>query len=359
VGKDLARSFAASLPGPLKRQARSAYADACRRVLAWQRRRSAPGEISFTLAEVLNFLYPAALPEDLHLDGTALAAAGSLRVRDLGAVRRVLAALDGPSAPSPVQIRFGPSDVAHVDINGVTLVLDSADSSVAQEIIAEHRYEPDVTALLEDLLDPGMTFVDIGANVGYHALLGARLVGPTGRVFAVEPFSENCRAILMSIAASGIGNVTLLPVALDDHQGWSHMSTHIGSNASIVSDQVDQIARGYGTIVPTFRLDQLVTGPIDVIKIDGEGAEARAVRGATELISTWRPKVITEVSEEMLERVSASSVRSYVEWFTTKGYSISLLDREGGPPLQVGDLDSFLRSWTDHLRVENLLLAPR
>lgn len=359
MGKGTTRRVAASLPAPVKRQARCAYTAACRSVLAWQRRRSAPGEISFTLAEILNFLYPNALPEDLHLDDTALAAAGSLRVRDLATVRRVLAALDGPSAPSPVQIRFGPSDVAHVEVNGVTLVLDSADSSVAQEIVAKHCYEPDVTALLEDLLAPGMTFVDIGANVGYHALLGARLVGPAGRVVAVEPFSENCRAILMSIAESGIGNVTLLPVALDDHQGWSHMSTHIGSNASIVSDQVDQIARGYGTIVPTFRLDQLVTGPIDVIKIDVEGAETRAVRGASALISTWRPKVITEVSEEMLERVSASSVRAYIEWFTTKGYSVSLLDRDRGHPVPVTDLDRFLGSWTDRLRVENLLLEPR
>jgi len=354
----MTRRLAASLPPPVKGQVRRAYTATCRHVLAWQRRRSAPGEVSFSLAEVLNFLYPGALPEDLHLDDAALAAAGSLRVRDLGTVRRILAALDGPSAPSPVQIRFGPSDVARVDINGVTLVLDRADSSVAQEIIAKHRYEPDVTALLERLLAPGMTFVDIGANVGYHTLLGARLVGARGRVVAVEPFSENCRSILMSIAESGVSNVTVLPVALDDHQGWSHMSNHIGSNASIVSDQVDHIARGYGTIVPTFCLDQLVTGPIDVIKIDVEGAEARAVRGASGLISTWRPKVITEVSEEMLERVSGSSVRSYVEWFTTKGYSVSLLDRDRGHLVRVADVDRFLGSWTDRLRVENLVLEP-
>jgi FkbM family methyltransferase len=59
------------------------------------------------------------------------------------------------------------------------------------------------------------------------------------------------------------------------------MSAHIGSNAGFGSDDIDQIVRGYGTIVPTFRLDQLIDGPIDVVKIDVEGTEFRAVIGAS------------------------------------------------------------------------------
>ena len=65
------------------------------------------------------------------------------------------------------------------------------------------------------------------------------------------------------------------PVAVDDHRGWLHLATNIGSNASLVSDEADQIAVGYGTIVPSFRLDDLVEGPIDVVKVDVEGAEGR------------------------------------------------------------------------------------
>jgi FkbM family methyltransferase len=230
---------------------------------------------------------------------------------------------------------------------------------VAKEIIEQHEYEPEVTRLLEELLEPGHTFVDVGANVGYYTLLGSRLVGPSGRVIAVEPSSENCRSILLSMAESGVTNVTLLPIALDDRQGWSHISPRIGSNASFVSDDIDEIARGYGTIVPTFRLDQLIDGPIDVIKIDVEGAECRAVVGATSLITKHRPIVVTEISEAMLRLVSKSSMRSYIEWFTTKGYSVSILDRNGGTPELVDDLDELLSSWSDIFRIENLLLLPR
>ena len=354
----LGQRVARRLPIPLKQSASRARQATLRFILRWQRRASNPGRFSVSLKQTLNLLYPEKLPADLHLDETALAAAGSLRVHDLQAFRRILAALDGPSAPSPVHVRFGMSDVGTVEVNGLRLILDRADNSVSQDILGERGYEPEVTQVLEDVLRPGMTFVDVGANVGYHALLASRLVGANGRVIAVEPLSENCRSLLMSMSENCVNNLTLLPVALDDHQGWAHFSTHIGSNASLVSDSVEEIARGYGTIVPTFRLDDLVVGPVDVMKIDIEGAEARAVAGASGLISECRPIVVTEVSEEMLGRVSGSSIKGYLEWFMSRDYSVFLLDRFGGRPEPVADVDHFLSSWNDPLRIENLLLLP-
>ncbi len=330
-----------------------------RSILRLQRRVSTPGRFSLSLEQTLNLLYPQPIPEELGLDDLALAVNGSLRVKDLRAVRKILSALDGPSAPSPVHVRFGAADVTTADLNGATVILDRADLSVSREVLEGRGYEPEVTAVLESVLSEGMTFVDVGANIGIHTVLGSRLVGPSGRVFAVEPYSENCRMILMAMAANHLENITLLPVALDEHRGWSHLATNIGSNASLVSDEADQIARGYGTIVPSFRLDDLVEGPIDVVKVDVEGAEGRAMAGAGGLLEKWRPTVITEASEEMLRRVSKVSVEDYVGGFTRLGYTASLLDRNGGPPQEIHDLDDFFAKWTDLLRVENLLLRPK
>lgn len=359
MGRSSLRRVAHRLPAPIRWLGSRARTRIYRNVLGRQRKASTPGEFSFSLNELLNFLYPEGLPEGLFLDDLALAIADSLRVRDLDTVRRILAALDGPSAPTPVQIRFGPNDLTNVEANGTTFVLDRADCSVAKEIIEQHSYEPEVTTLLKELLQPGMTFVDIGANVGYFTLLASRLVGSAGRVIAIEPFSENCRSILMSVAENGATNVTLFPVALDDRSGWAHMAAHIGSNASFVPDQVDQIASAYGTIVPTFPLDQLMEGPVDVMKIDVEGAEGRAVSGAAELITKYRPIVVTEVSDAMLTLRSNWSMRSYIEWFTAKQYSVSILDRNGGSPERVQNLEELLSSWSDPYRIENLLLLPR
>ena len=80
--------------------------------------------------------------------------------------------------------------------------------------------------------------------------------------------------------------------------------------------------------------------------------------GAGGLLAKWRPIVITEASQEMLQRVSKVSLKEYVEGFTRQGYAMSLLDRNGGPPQEIDDVEDFLAQWTDLVRVENLLLRP-
>ena len=75
---------------------------------------------------------------------------------------------------------------------------------------AEHEL-----SILRTLIPEGSTVVDVGANLGYFSLLAAKLVGPTGRVVALEPNSENCRLLLSSLRLNGTTNVDLLPVAAD------------------------------------------------------------------------------------------------------------------------------------------------
>lgn len=327
--------------------------------VAYLRRRLArPRPFVLPLTTVLRILYPEPFPADLDLERAALSAARSPVVRDLRTVRRILAALDGPSGGSPVLVRFGASDVEVVDVAGVSLALDTADTSVSRVIMDDRTYEPEVTGVLARLLRPGMTFLDVGANVGYHALLAARAVGPTGRVVAVEPSSENCRLILLSVALNGFDNVEVLPVGLDDHQGWAHLSHHIGSNASFVPGGADDLRRGHGTVVPVFRLDQLVTGHVDVVKLDIEGAEAHAVAGGAALIAASLPVVVTEVSAEMLRRVSGCSVGDYLGFFHRLGYAMALVVPGRPDPEPIRDLESFSGSWVDPFRIENLVLTP-
>ena len=132
----------------------------------------------------------------------------------------------------------------------------------------------------------------------------ARAVGPAGRVIAVEPNSENCRLILLNAKANDVDNVELLPVALDTHQGWAYFSTHLGSNGGLIPTDDEAMLDGRGLVVPTFTLDSLVDARVDVLKIDLEGAEGRALAGATRIVESDRPVVITEFSAEMLQRIS-------------------------------------------------------
>jgi FkbM family methyltransferase len=307
------------------------------------------------LATALRLLYPTRDPADLQAGAQVLVGDA---VTDLHGLRRILATFDRQFFPSPVSVRFGPDDVvAHQLDDGTTLYLDRDDGAVSQPLL-HGDYEAHLVPIFRQFCRPGMTVVDVGANVGLYTMLASSLVGSSGRVVAVEPNSENCRLILLSVDANHAENVELLPLALDRGRGWSNLSGHFGSNGGLVSGDAVGLTSGWSEIVPTFALDDLVPGPVHFLKIDVEGAEGRVVAGAQRILEASRPVVATELSLEMLPRVSGISGEEYLSGFAALGYSISLLNRDTGrpdPPTTVADL---LDSWKDPFQIEDLLLLP-
>jgi FkbM family methyltransferase len=79
--------------------------------------------------------------------------------------------------------------------------------------------EPDEQALLQAKLGPGDVFYDIGANIGFFSTLAGRLVGPTGRVFAFEPFSLSADRAEANAALNGFQHVTVVRVAVGRRPG--------------------------------------------------------------------------------------------------------------------------------------------
>lgn len=327
--------------------------------MARWRIRPAVGDPRMSLRSLMRLAYPRELPRDLDLERAAYRAVGSNRIRGLHSVRAVLAALDHHSAPSPLSVRFDQRDVVELVVDGVTIAADTADNSVSEPMIRNREYEPEVTRVLRDVVRPGMTVVDIGANIGFFTALCAGLVGESGRVIAVEPNSENCRLILRTAEINRLTNVHLLPVALADTNGWSYFVNHLGSNGSLGDASAGALVEGWGQIVPVLRADDLIDGPVHVVKMDVEGAEARVVGGMAGLIEAHRPVVVTEASQEMLQRVSGCSLADYLGWFEDRGYDVHLITTAGGPPVAFRDAGALLATWSDPYRIENLLLTPR
>lgn len=327
-------------------------------MLKW-RIRPAVGEPRMSLRDLMRVAYPRSFPTDLELERAAYRSVGSNRVRGLHSMRKMLAALDAHSAPSPLSIRFGKEEIVEVVVDGVKMALDTADISVSEPMIRTRQYEPEVTNVLRRFIRPGMTVVDIGANVGFFSALSAGLVGPSGRVIAVEPNSENCRLILRTVEMNHLANIQLLPVALAEVNGWSHFVNHLGSNGSLSDGSGSELVDGWGQIVPVVRADDLITGPLDVVKMDVEGAEARVVLGMKDLIETYRPVIVSEVSHEMLIRASHCSLADYLAWFEERDYSVRLITTPDAAPTYFPTAKALLDTWGDSYRIENLLLTPR
>lgn len=172
-------------------------------------------------------------------------------------------------------------------------------SDIGQRIWRVGSYEPESSALLGRLLKPGDTFLDIGANEGCLCVAAARLVGPTGRVIAVEPQSRLQEVLERNFALNRC-RAEILRFAVSDHAGSAelHLSPEVNNSASGLAAHTRY--RLPTQTVPLVTLSQLfehLSLPDSVIvKMDIEGFEHEAILGSSELFRTGRiPAILLEL----------------------------------------------------------------
>ena len=162
------------------------------------------------------------------------------------------------------------------------------------------HHEPEVQELLTEVLRPGSVYYDAGANVGFFAVIAARLVGPSGKVVCFEPLPDNARQIEYNATLNGFSNITVCRDALggsDRTEIFQTSAEPTWGMLSAVGKPPDQASGQISVSVRT--LDSLRASsdfpPPDVIKIDIEGAEAEALMGASITLREHRPILVIEL----------------------------------------------------------------
>jgi FkbM family methyltransferase len=152
-------------------------------------------------------------------------------------------------------------------------------------------YEMDVLMKCREVYLPGTAIIDVGANIGNHAVFfGAVLNAP---VYAFEPYEPNHDLLAMNIAANGLdGQVVSTCCAIGDADGVG--SLHPGPPTDHGTARMS-----FGTGEVRVRsLDSLsISGPIGLLKVDVQGAEVAVLRGAATLIGEWLPDIVVEAAE--------------------------------------------------------------
>lgn len=175
---------------------------------------------------------------------------------------------------------------------------------------------------INDALTLGGTFIDIGANVGFFTLIGARLVGPAGTVYAFEPVPRTAEALRSNVALNDLSQVTIYDCAVAEQTAT--MRVAVGD-----SDQVAHIVEGPGEgdiDVRGVALDDLnleVHEKNCVVKIDAEGAEYRVLLGMRNFVSRVRPTILCE-----LHTMGRRAQHPVTDLLLDMGYVIDWL---GGP----------------------------
>ena len=164
-------------------------------------------------------------------------------------------------------------------------------------------YEPYMQEAFSKFVRDGATVYDVGAHAGYHSLLCALLVGPSGRVVAFEPNPRNRESIKRQLSANPAASVTITPYALSDRSETVTLDTSHGSSQGRVSDEGD-------CIVEARTIDFLIANEgfpePDVMKIDVEGHEEQVLLGALATIDKCRPVILCDINDHTtFSRVSA------------------------------------------------------
>jgi len=199
---------------------------------------------------------------------------------------------------------------------GAKMLVDTRDAAISPWIVLDGLWETHVTAWLQQTLQPGQVFVDVGANVGYFTLLGAQLVGPGGRVVAVEAHPGLAELLRRNVIMNGLyGYVTTwhraawsstTSVQLHQRLNFSGASSvgAIGSEAlGRLGDSEEMVE------VQAVPLDDLLEGlpPVDVLKMDIEGAELQAFAGLSRTLEAspkisvmfeWAPALMEAVGDK-------------------------------------------------------------
>jgi FkbM family methyltransferase len=190
-------------------------------------------------------------------------------------------------------------------------------------------HEPMVQEAMRRILRPGDVCWDVGANIGFHSLIAARLVGSRGQVYAVDPEPGNVAAVAVNARINGLANVTPIQAAATASSGpvkvvavrdtlWTRLAT-VGDHP--LSRQ-ELTTRGVA-LDDLVRVDGLT--PPDLVKMDVEGGELEVLAGMSGLLAERRPALIVEMHGKTAQ---------VVELLRSAGYELINLDGPEPPESQ-------------------------
>jgi FkbM family methyltransferase len=185
------------------------------------------------------------------------------------------------------------------------------------------------------ILRPGMTFIDVGANVGLFSIAVSKKIEPD-RVFAFEPSGWTCQRLIQNARLNNLENLHVTRAALGDYKGEallqvnasgkdglntigrpSHSDSEINSTESVPITTLDLFLRENGR------------AHVDVMKVDVEGAELLVFRGAEELLAKSDAPLILYESSMLTEGFGYHPVETM--WLLERhGYSFFTIDSRDG-----------------------------
>jgi FkbM family methyltransferase len=184
-------------------------------------------------------------------------------------------------------------------------VLIDLDNPPEAALFFWRSYEADVERIIDLVLGPGMTALDVGANCGVLTLTMREAIGPTGRVISVDPSPVACQRVNEQLALNGFDNIEVVNAALGAREGVaSYFLGRVGIGALPGVDAELTTQRRFPTEILTTDglVRQFEVERLGLIKIDTDGSECGVLEGARDTLREQRPIIICECYPDGLRR---------------------------------------------------------
>lgn len=240
-----------------------------------------------------------------------------------------------------LRLRVGESLIR--EINGSDMKLDLRSDSpnkIERTLAVKGIREPGATETFRDVLielkrkrTSSIHVFDIGANIGYFALLEANILGDQGKIYAIEAEPNNADRLKHNVKLNNYSNIEVLQIAIGAEETQLELAQRSSSNVhrmkSILGDK-----QAVGTVdVEVYSLDSLIDKkaiPEDeliIVRMDIEGYEGRAFEGMSELLSSDRPMYIFSEIHPSREGVDPDQI---ADMFSQNQFSPEYISFDGG-----------------------------
>lgn len=234
------------------------------------------------------------------------------------------------------------------------LIFPSYDETIAPWIKKFGTWDEAICKYMIANLRSGASFLNIGSNVGYFAILGAKIVGSNGSVYAFEPHPKIYKIAQLNYSLKILPSIKHFNIAGSDSTGTLNLyvSSKNGGDHRVWADEeaADQSLLGPVESMP---IDNIVEDiPIDLVLIDTQGFDFQVIKGLENTLKNCRPIIICEFMPSWISSQGKNPL-DVINYYESLGYLVTLLENQN-----IKSID--ILSWMNINAQEevNLLLSP-
>lgn len=208
--------------------------------------------------------------------------------------------------------------------------LDEMDLSMREimnDFALHGEYEPHTTKLIQEHVKEGDVCVDVGASIGYMTLTMARQVGKTGKVYSIEPTTNQIEYLKKNVEINGYKDT----VSLHNVAAWDKDEDNFAQRDGVQTTDSNKLRVNIGSkmTMKGIALDSILPPKVDFIKMDVDGSEPKALKGLEKTIqNNPQLKMVMEFYPEYIEKMGLNP--QDVTDFLDKYFTYSIIDGDYG-----------------------------